>query len=209
MHLTLNPAEIITGWTALVAVLSLTNKYILGAYLPNVSRFVSLVISIPIGHIANAIEDAETLITDLTPPPPPGPTPPPVVVAPPDAPPTPPAAARLAFNLIAGIFATALAVGGLLAFGGCTPAQRAEVANIDAIVLGDLVENKSQKQIEEDVAQAIGGNLGTDVVILVDDALTLLIDTNKLTPAELTAAQTLLGQVHPTAMGHRALRDAK
>ena len=212
-HLTLNPAEIITGWTALVAILSLVNKYIVGAAFPNVARFLSALISLPIGHLANAIEDIQQLVSDVTPPPaaPPG-NPPAVVVAPPpvappDAP--PPATARVGLNWVAGIFATALAVGGLLAFGGCTPAQSAEMANIESTILGDLVANKSQAQIEQDVAAIVGGKFGVDVVIIVDDALTLLIDSGKLTPAELTAAQTMLGQVHPTAMGHRALRDAK
>ena len=211
MHLTFNPAEIITGWTALVAVLSLANKYILGAYAPNLARFISVVISIPIGHIANAIEDAQQLVADVQGPPPPpadGPTPPAVVTAPPNPPPAP-AAARVGFNFVAGVFAVALAVGGLLAFGGCTPAQSVEMSNIESTILGDLVANKSQAQVEQDVAAIVGGKFGVDVVILVDDALVLLIDSGTLTASELTAAQTLLGQVHPTAVGHRALRDAK
>jgi hypothetical protein len=216
MHLTLNPAEIITGWTALVAVLSLVNKYIIGAAFPNAARFISALISLPIGHLANVIEDIQQLVSDVTPPPaPPGPTPPAVVVAPP-APPAdpPPAAARIGLA-----FAVAIAVAGLVLFGaqtGCTPAQSAEMVNVETTILGDLAANKSQAQIEQDVARIIGngvipggGNIGVDVVIVLDDALVLLIDSGTLTPAELTAAQTLLGQVHPTAVGHRALRDAK
>jgi hypothetical protein len=208
MHLTLNPAEIITGWTALIAVVSILNRLVLIPYLPTVGRVVSAIISIPAGHIGNFVEDLEQLIADANPPtdPPAAPPGPPVVVDAPPNPPPPPAAAR-------GRIGLAVAFVGMLAFGGtqtaCTPALNAERIQIENIVLGGLLSGESQKQIEEDVATAIGGKTGADIVILVDDALTLLIDSGKLTPAELTAAQTLLGQVHPTAMGHRALRDAK
>jgi hypothetical protein len=60
------PTEIITTWTSAIAVASLLNKFALQPYLPKVARLLSAIISIPSGHIANLIEDVETLWNDIT-----------------------------------------------------------------------------------------------------------------------------------------------
>ncbi len=70
-HLKFDPAQIVTTWTAAIAVLSLANKFLLMPFAPNVARFVSAILSIPSGHLANFLEDIKQLLGDVTPPPPP------------------------------------------------------------------------------------------------------------------------------------------
>jgi hypothetical protein len=201
MQLKFDITQIITAWTATIAFISIVNKYILQPYLPKAARFVSAVISIPSGHLANAIEDFEQLWNDLQPPPPPPPANGgngPVISAPPNPPP-PPAATRGRIGL--GLIAVAV-----LTLLGCTPAQFADdVQKATAIVIADLEVGRTEPQIEADVAQALAGQPGADVVIVVNDILRVLVDTHVINPPPwLETAKARLASVAPVAAAHRA-----
>jgi hypothetical protein len=64
--MSITPTEIIAEWTGAVATASLLNRFLIQPYLPKVARFVSAIISIPSGHLANFLEDAQILWNDLT-----------------------------------------------------------------------------------------------------------------------------------------------
>jgi hypothetical protein len=203
-HFKFDPTQIITAWTMSIAVISLLNKFLLMPYLPNVARFISAIISIPTGHLANFIEDIQQLWTDVIggpPAPPAGPT----IVSKPTNPPPPPAAlrGRVGFAVAAcAVLACAITAGG--AIESCTPAQSATWTKVEEIVLADIQAGKSEPQIEQDVAQVLAGQPGVDAVIVLNDVLTFLIDTGTIPPNWLPRAQVMLAQVGPEAIAHRA-----
>lgn len=196
MHLKLDPSQLLTIWPVIIAVLSLLNKFALSPFAPNVARFISAVISIPTGHLANFIEDIQQLIKDVTAPPPPagpngsggspgnGPKPP------------PPAALRV------GLAGAALI--GLNA--SCAPAQQAVEAKVEQVILDDLAAGKTLPQIEADVAQLVAGQPGADAAIIVNDVLAFLIDIGVIPPGILPQARMMLAEVAPEATLHRATR---
>jgi hypothetical protein len=183
--------QIIGIWTSIIGALSLINKYGLGKLAPKVARFVSAIISIPSGHLANFIEDIEQLVADIrgggTPP-----SPPPV--APPASPPGPPVAMRVGLATLLGF--------GLIACG--TPAQQAVEAKVEQTVLADIVAGKTLQQIEADVAQLVAGQPGADAVIITNDILAFLVDIGVIPPNVLPQAKAMLVEVQPVAVAHRA-----
>lgn len=188
----LDPAQIITGWTAIIAVVSLANKFILGPFAPNIARLVSALISIPTGHLANLIEDLQQLWKDISNPPPPvgpngsGGTSPPK--------PPPPASLKVGLAMIAAFLGFNVA---------CTPAQQAVFSKIEQIVLDDLAAGKTRAQIEIDVGNALAGQPGADAAIVLEDVLTFLIDAGYIPPNVLPAAKTMLTEEKPLAEAHR------
>jgi hypothetical protein len=205
MNLKFDPTQILTAWTALIAILSLVNKYGLGKLSPNVARFVSALISLPTGHLANFIEDIETLLRDtgvLPPKPPTGgsSTGSPSSIKPPNRPPPPNAArGRIGFG-----FVGCLALGLSLAQVGCTPAQQAQFDQIEQIVLADLAQGKPRAEILVDVGNALAGKPGADAAIVLVDVLTFLIDAKILPPNVIPLASEYLTQTKPEAAAHRA-----
>jgi hypothetical protein len=87
---------------------------------------------------------------------------------------------------------------------GCTPAQQAYFGQIGQIVLDDLALGKTRAQIEQDIGRALAGQVGVDVAIILDDVLTVLIDAGLIPVGVLPAAKTMLAEVHPVALAHRA-----
>ena len=89
------------------------------------------------------------------------------------------------------LFGGLLGGGSLIATGiqGCTPAQSAELSQIEQIVLADVMAGKTSEQILEDVAAKVAKKPGIDVVIIAVDVLTLLVDTGVIPPQYLPKAQ--------------------
>jgi len=200
----LDPTQIITGWTALIAVVSIVNKFLLGPFAPNVARFISAIISIPSGHIANAIEDLVQLWGDITPPPPPvGPNASGGTSTP--KPPPPAAMRNVGFGLGGLVIAFGLVFGGAAIAGdvGCTPAQQAMFSKVEQVVLDDLAAGKTRAQIEVDVGNALAGQPGADVAIVLEDVLTFLIDAGYVPANVLPQARMMLAEERPLAEAHR------
>jgi hypothetical protein len=199
MNFHLDPAQIITGWTALIAVLSLVNKFGLGKLSPNVARFVSALISLPTGHLANAIEDVETLLRDtgVLPPKPPAASGAAGSPSKPPSKPPPPNAAH-------GLVGFGMVLVGCLSLIGCTPAQQAQFNQIEQIVVADLSEGKTRAEILVDVGNALAGKPGADAAIVLADVLAFLIDAKVLPPNVVPLASEYLTQTKPEAAAHRA-----
>jgi hypothetical protein len=117
-------------------------------------------------------------------------TPPPIVghIGAPSAdahqefPPTPPAAARNERRRLPwGPFsAAAVAATSLLlmpaTLPGCTPAIQAIESNVEQVVFNDLANHVAYPQMEQDVAKVLAGQVGVDIVVVLQDAVTFLID---------------------------------
>jgi hypothetical protein len=86
----------------------------------------------------------------------------------------------------------------------CSPAQMAEADKVEQTVLADIVAGKTLPQIESDVATLVAGQPGADVVVLVDDALTFLVDLGVVPASVLPYAKSLIAAEHPKAMAHKA-----
>lgn len=95
------------------------------------------------------------------------------------------------------IVVLALAFVPAVAMTGCTPAQTAELQNIENVVMADLSNGKTLQQIEDDVATIAVGKVGPALVAIVDDALAFLIDSG-LVPASIL----------PTAQKYHSLTSA-
>jgi hypothetical protein len=199
----LDPTQIITGWTALIAVVSIVNKFLLGPFAPNVARFISAIISIPSGHIANAIEDLVQLWGDITNPPPPPPVGPNASGGTSTPKPPPPAAMRGKVGLALWASAPLVALGIGMAVVACTPAQGAMFSKIEQVVLDDLAAGKTRVQIEVDVGNALAGQPGADVAIVLEDVLTFLIDAGYIPPNLIPQARMMLAEERPIAEAHR------
>lgn len=111
---------------------------------------------------------------------------------------------------LAGVFAwcvtfVAAAVGGttLAVATSCTPAQQAVFSTVEQKVLDDVVAGKTLTQIETDVATLLVGTPGTDVVLIVNEALTLLVDIGAIPPSYLPQAKVLLAESSLKAAAHR------
>jgi hypothetical protein len=80
---------------------------------------------------------------------------------------------------------------------GChpTPAQQAEINNIETVVLADVQAGKTYEQIVADVAQIVApGTAGTIISTLVNDALQFLVDAGVLSAEKLLQAKAMLAQ---------------
>jgi hypothetical protein len=198
----LDPTQIVTAWTAVIAVLSLANKFVLAPFAPKVARFVSAIISLPTGHLANFIEDIQQLYADVTGGPPTGSS----TGSPPASPPPspkPPTAIRGKVGL-ATLFGFVMLLGLIPA--ACTPAQQALEAKVEQMILNDLAAGKTATQIEADIGQLVAGQPGADAVVILNDALAFLIDIGVIPPGFIPQAQAMLTEVKPVAMAHRAAK---
>jgi hypothetical protein len=197
MHLNLDPTQLLTVWPVIIAIVSLVNKFGLGKVWPNGARLISALISLPTGHLANFLEDLETLWKDINSPPPPvgpnasGGTSPP-------KPPPPVSMRNVGFGLIG---ATLIGLNT-----GCTPAQGALFSKVEQVVLDDLAAGKTRRQIEIDVGNALAGQPGADVAIVLEDVLTFLIDAGYIPSNLLPQAQTMLAEERPIAEAHRVAK---
>ena len=92
---------------------------------------------------------------------------------------------------------------------GChlTPAQQAEEIQIENVVMTDLAAGDTAEQIESDVAKILVGQIGVDVVVVVNDVLQYLIDIGKIPANLLTRAKTMSASLHVT-IAARALAPA-
>ena len=90
----------------------------------------------------------------------------------------------------------------------CTPAQFAELTNIEQVVLNDIVSGASRAQIETDVEGAMGmtGPIPAAVNIAINAAIDLLIVFGKIPPNFIPKARML--QVQEKAAIHAAGADA-
>jgi uncharacterized protein YcfL len=79
---------------------------------------------------------------------------------------------------------------------GCTPAQQAEATQIENTVLADLAAGKTLEQIEADVSKLVAGQAGADVVVIVNDALTLLEDLGVIPQGALPQAKVMSTTLH-------------
>lgn len=75
-----------------------------------------------------------------------------------------------------------------------TPAETAEIKEVETTILADIAAGKSFPQIQEDVARVVAGQPGVDVVVIFDEAISLLIDLGKIPPRFLTQAKLLQRQ---------------
>lgn len=82
--------------------------------------------------------------------------------------------------------------GAIVAGGGCTPAQQAELSDLEKTILADIAAGKSRQQIEADVATILVGKDGPAIARIVDDVIQLLLDRGYI---QTDAAQKLL--THP------------
>ena len=85
----------------------------------------------------------------------------------------------------------------------CTPATVPTLVAVLQIVEADVQAGDAPPQIDSDVCKALGGSATTDaicagVTVLVQDALQLLLDGGKLTPAQVQTANAYYA-VHPKA----------
>lgn len=72
---------------------------------------------------------------------------------------------------------------------GCTPAQQAELGQIESIVLADVQAGKTLEQIMADVGKVVGGKAGVDVAVITYDILVTLIDLGVIPSNVLPQAQ--------------------
>ena len=84
----------------------------------------------------------------------------------------------------------------------CTPAQGANVANIIPTVLADLIASKTIPQIEVDVAGLIGGPAGADIALIVQEAVTLLVDSGVVPANVLPYAREVQAKEGAKAAAH-------
>lgn len=75
-------------------------------------------------------------------------------------------------------FAACVAMGFVVpaAVSGCIPALQAITTHVEEVVLDDLLNHVPYPQIEQDVAKAIAGQVGADVIIVLQDTINFLID---------------------------------
>jgi hypothetical protein len=78
----------------------------------------------------------------------------------------------------------------------CTPAQQAETQQIENVVLADLKAGKTLPQIEDDVAAIVlPGQAGADIVTIVNDAISLLVDVGVISGDLVAKAKTLQAEL--------------
>lgn len=82
-----------------------------------------------------------------------------------------------------------------VAASACTPAQSAELSQVEGIVLGDLKAGKTKADVLKDVANALAGKPGVDAAQVLLDALTTLIDLGYLPPNLLATASTMRAEI--------------
>lgn len=97
--------------------------------------------------------------------------------------------------------AIVFAVGIATSEAACTPAQVAEAKSIEQLVLADLEAGKPVEAIESDVAVLLCGQPNAsacvDVVVVLNDALTLLIDSGVIPANVLPRAKSMRGALPP------------
>jgi hypothetical protein len=79
----------------------------------------------------------------------------------------------------------------------CTAAQGAVVTRVENIVLQDIALHQSYPQIEQDVAKALAGQVGVDVIVVLQTAIDFLVATGQIPASVLPYAAT----VHDVAAG--------
>lgn len=91
-------------------------------------------------------------------------------------------------------------VGCLAVLPGChlTPAQQAEETQIENVVIADLAAGKTPEQTEADVAKILAGQLGVDVVVVLNDVLQYLIDIGVISKDLLPRAKAMTASLHAT-----------
>lgn len=94
------------------------------------------------------------------------------------------------------MLAIAAAVPVSLGAAGCKPAQEAEISTVERIVLSGIVNGETAEQIEKDVASALAGKPGVDVVILVNDAIAILRDLGVIPAGSLQHTDAVSMRVH-------------
>jgi hypothetical protein len=115
-------------------------------------------------------------------------------------PPMPPANSR-AETLLPGLLVAAclaMALVWTVSLTGCTQLQAAfpVLDKIEKIVLADLQAGKGAEAIEADVAQALAGQAGVDVVLAVNDAILFLIDMGVIPANVIPQAKEVLHVEH-------------
>jgi hypothetical protein len=205
MHLTMNVANVLAAWTSICALVSIVNKYVIAPEWPNVGRAISAVLSILPGHIGQVITDVQAIIADVkgppAPPAPPGDTPPPAPVTPA----APPVTSRIGLAALGAVAIFALQTGAFaMTTTGCTPAQRAEISQVESTILHDIQAGKTLQQTEDDVAALVAGQAGVDAVIVFNDALALVVDAGWIPADLMQEALSWLTQIAPTVSQHRA-----
>jgi hypothetical protein len=76
-------------------------------------------------------------------------------------------------------------------------------SKIEQVVLDDLAAGKTRVQIEVDVGNALAGQPGADVAIVLEDVLTFLIDAGYIPPNLIPQAHMMLAEERPIAESHR------
>lgn len=73
---------------------------------------------------------------------------------------------------------------------GCAQIQAAfpQLDKIEQVVLADLTAGKTAVQIESDVAGLLAGKTGTEIVVIVNDVITVLIDAGVIPPGVIPQA---------------------
>ena len=188
------PTEIITAWTSTIAVVSLVNKFVVMPAAPTVGRWVSAIISIPSGHLANLLEDLAVIFADVTGGGPPAGSPPNHPDASPPNHPKDGGSNLQRRGFMPTLFGLLIAPVVAVLFGACTPAQVAQQTQIEQTVLNDLKAGKSFPAIEADVCAIVDPSSPqtcTVGAVIVNDAVTLLIDLGVI-PANLIPSAVAL-----------------
>jgi Tfp pilus assembly protein PilV len=103
--------------------------------------------------------------------------------------------------LIVGMSLVGFAASKLIA---CTPAQKAEVQQIQQWVEQDLVAGMDGPAIFEDVSARIGGPFAGDLAAVIIDCIQAAIDAKKLAPPVIAHAKL----VHERMIADRMARPA-
>jgi hypothetical protein len=94
-------------------------------------------------------------------------------------------------------------LGIMVFFCGCSPAAQALEQRVEQTVATDLANGVALPQIEQDVAKVLAGQVGVDVVVVVQDAIAFLIDMGIIPASVQPYAHTVLGQAQAEhAAGH-------
>jgi hypothetical protein len=185
--------NVIAGWTALCATVSLINRWLIAPNFPKVGRGVSAALSILPGHVGQLIADIKAIIADIQGAPPASPNASAPVI--PEAPKAPPANTRNRLGL-AGFGAAALFAFQTMAFGvatqGCggtlptivtPPSAPTDITGAVTCVTAAVLAGGSIQPCIDKYGQA-----------LINDAIQTLLDSKEFAAAHPDAYSTL--QVH-------------
>jgi hypothetical protein len=93
----------------------------------------------------------------------------------------------------------------IAALASCTPALFPELTAVAKLVLADVTAGDGAEQVEADVAKLLAGQPGVDVVVAVNDAITILIDLGYIPAGFIPQAKALQATEHAKieARGHK------